>query len=94
MSSSGSAPGERRGGRKPGTLNKATKDIREIAQEYAGDAIATLVAVMNGKALAPAARVQAARELLAYGYGKPGPVVQPDADGGGVHVTIYGGLPE
>jgi hypothetical protein len=74
--------------------NKATRDIRQIAQEYAGDAIATLVAIMQGKALAPAARVQAARELLAYGYGRPGPVANPDADNGGLHVTIYSGLPE
>lgn len=91
---SGSAPGERRGGRKAGTPNRVTQDIRAIAQAHAGDAIAVLLEVMQGKALAPAARVQAARELLAYGYGKPGPVVQPDADGAGVHVTIYGGLPE
>lgn len=91
--SSGSAPGERRGGRKAGVPNKVTRDVRAIAQEYAGDAIATLVAIMQGKALAPAARVQAARELLGYAYGKPGPVAQPDADGR-VHVTIYGGLPE
>ncbi|MCK9365896.1 MAG: hypothetical protein M0P72_01940 [Metallibacterium scheffleri] len=88
----GSQPGERRGGRQRGTPNRATVDIRAIAQAHADDAVATLVAVMSGQDMPPAARVQAARELLAYGYGRPGPATQADPDG--MQVNIYNGLPD
>lgn len=65
----GSKPGERRGGRKAGTPNKATKDIRAIAQQYTGKAIARLVYLMDN-AESEAAQAAAARELLDRGHGK------------------------
>jgi hypothetical protein len=39
MSKRGAAPGERRGGRAKGTLNRATREIRTIAQEYGPEII-------------------------------------------------------
>ncbi|MBO9331855.1 hypothetical protein GHR37_22160 [Achromobacter xylosoxidans] len=77
----GSKPGERRGGRKKGVPNKATAEIKALAQQYGPDAIATLVSIMKATKQPPAARVAAAKELLDRAYGKS---VQP----------IEGGDPE
>jgi len=66
----GSKPGERRGGRKTGTPNKVTADIRAIAQDYGPSAITVLTEIMQSKEQPPAARVAAAKELLDRGYGK------------------------
>jgi hypothetical protein len=58
------------GGRKPGVPNKATRELKELAQPYAPEAINTLREIMaHGKT--EAARVAAARELLDRGYGRP-----------------------
>jgi len=65
----GSKPGERRGGRKKGTPNKATRELKELAREYTAAALATLKTVMEGSD-SDAARVAAAREFLDRGYGK------------------------
>lgn len=62
--------GVKYGGRQKGTPNKATKDIKAIAQQYTEQAIATLVDVMTNAKEAPA-RVAAANSLLDRGYGKP-----------------------
>ena len=48
MSGGGSKPGERRGGRKPGTPNKVTAELAGLARVHTADAIARLVAIMNG----------------------------------------------
>ena len=42
---SGSKPGERRGGRKKGTPNKATAEIREHAQRYTIEALEGLAQI-------------------------------------------------
>jgi len=71
-SNRGSKPGERRGGRKAGTPNRATASLKELAQQYTADALETLVSVLAGGAGIPAAaQVAAAKELLDRGYGKP-----------------------
>lgn len=57
-------------GRKPGSPNKATADIKAIAQDYGERAITRLVEIMEGKDFPPAAQVSAAKELLDRGYGK------------------------
>lgn len=68
----GSKPGERRGGRKKGTPNKATRDIKEAARQYTDVALGTLVSIMKGgEGVPPAAQVSAAKEILDRGYGKP-----------------------
>jgi len=69
VSNRGSKPGERRGGRKKGTLNKATAEIKDLAQEYAPAALRELARLTTG-ALSEAARVSAIKEILDRGYGK------------------------
>lgn len=59
------------GGRKKGTPNKATADIKAIAQPYGPDAVDALVKIMKNEEAPEAARVRAASELLDRGYGKP-----------------------
>lgn len=63
------AKGRKTGGRKAGTPNKVTADVRALAQEYTSEAIDTLVKLMRG-AEAEAARVAATKELLDRGHGK------------------------
>ncbi|BAH98978.1 hypothetical protein WSS15_03310 [Acetobacter pasteurianus] len=58
------------GGRQKGTPNKATREIKEIAQAYTDTAIATLAFIAeNGES--EAARVSAANSILDRAYGKP-----------------------
>jgi len=58
------------GGRKRGIPNKATRELKELAQPYASEAIQTLREIMEHGGT-EAARVAAARELLDRGYGRP-----------------------
>ena len=67
---SGSKPGERRGGRKRGTPNKATAEIREHAQQYTIEALEGL-ALIARNSTSDAARVSAWNALLDRGHGKP-----------------------
>lgn len=73
---SGSKPGERRGGRRKGTPNKATADIKVLAQQYTPAAIerlAVLGGLVNageGIALSEQAQVGALKELIDRGHGK------------------------
>lgn len=57
------------GGRKAGTPNRASADVKALAQDYGEEAIDKLVQVMR---TAPnyQAQVAAAKELLDRGYGK------------------------
>ncbi|GLQ96463.1 hypothetical protein [Dyella mobilis] len=64
------AKGKKTGGRSSGTPNKATQDIRKLAQDYGDEAINTLREIMNDKAQPAAARVAASEKLLDRGYGK------------------------
>jgi hypothetical protein len=88
VSNRGSKPGERRGGRQKGTLNKATRTVKEAAQEYTDEALKTLVAVMNDEAAPPAARVSAANGVLDRGHGKPGIYVDHTSSDGSMAVPM------
>jgi len=66
----GSKPGERRGGRQKGTPNKATAEVKVLAQKYAPAAIEELGRLSTG-AESEAARVAAGKEILDRAYGKP-----------------------
>ena len=57
-------------GRKPGIPNKATADIKALAQVHGSKAIAVLVKIMNDLSEPSAVRTTAAKELLDRGYGK------------------------
>jgi len=71
--------GVRVGGRQKGTLNKATKDVKALAQKHGADAIKTL-ATLAKKADSDAAKIAACRELLDRGYGKASQVIAGDPD--------------
>ncbi|MAL97153.1 MAG: hypothetical protein CL583_01765 [Alteromonadaceae bacterium] len=58
------------GGRKKGTPNKVTADVKEVAQQYGEEAIRSLVTIMRGEEYPPAARVAASKEILDRAYGK------------------------
>lgn len=63
------AHGKKTGGRKAGTLNKATIEVKEAARQYAPAALNRLYEIMeNGGS--DAAKVSAAREILDRAYGK------------------------
>ena len=81
----GRRPGERRGGRQPGTPNKATASVRALAQEHSPEAIEKLVYLMR-HAETEAARIAAVRELLDRAHGRP---TQPIAgeEGGSTAIT-------
>lgn len=57
------------GGRKAGTPNKTTADMRALAMTHAADAITTIVTLMQTSPN-DAVRLQAARELLDRCCGK------------------------
>ncbi len=71
------AKGKKTGGRKAGTPNKATAEVREIARQYTTEAVETLVSVMRDKGASDAAKVSAANALLDRGFGKPSIHVEP-----------------
>ena len=65
----GSRPGERRGGRQKGTLNKSTAEIKTLAQKYGPQIIANLWRMHNSSEIEDI-RFRAGKELLDRGYGK------------------------
>ena len=64
------AIGRKTGGRKAGTPNKTTADIKALAQSYAPKAVKEL-ARLALKAQSEQARVTAIKEILDRAYGKP-----------------------
>lgn len=64
------AAGRKTGGRVKGVPNKATRDIKALAQKHTPEALKTLVSIMKTSASDPA-RVAASKELLDRAYGKP-----------------------
>lgn len=73
-------------GRPKGALNKATKDIKALAQQHTPAALKTLVTILKDSE-SDAARVSAAKELLDRGYGKS-PQAITGTDGGPIVVEI------
>ena len=64
----GARPGA---GRPAGQPNKATRELKTLAQEYTSEAIKALAEVMRDKTAPAIARVKAAEALLDRGHGKP-----------------------
>lgn len=73
------AKGVKTGGRKAGTPNKATAEIKELARQYAPEALEALVNVIRSSD-SDAARVAAIREVLDRGYGKSTQYIGGDED--------------
>lgn len=69
-------------GRPRGSLNKATKEVKEAAKKYTKKALKTLVDITE-KGENESARVAAARELLDRAYGRPTQAVEHSGEGGG-----------
>lgn len=67
------------GGRRKGTPNKATAEVKALAQEWGEQAISTLGDIMTSDKSTEQARIAAARELLDRGYGKSRQGVDLDA---------------
>jgi hypothetical protein len=84
MPRGGSKPGERRGGRKKGTPNKLTAQLQtplaQAARRYDGNALQTLVAIMNDDTATTAARVRCAELILDRAHGKPAYLEDPNRD--------------
>ena len=90
MTNSGKKAGSTKtGGRKKGTPNKATADVRELAGEYTEDALKTLVQIMNDNKAAAAARIAAAKAVLDRGHGKPAQAVEHDIKDNGPPMVVF-----
>ena len=63
------ANGTKTGGRQKGTLNKATAEVRALAQEYGPDALKELHR-LSQEADSEAARVSACNAILERAYGR------------------------
>ena len=77
------------GGSRAGKPNRATADIKAIAQPYGPDAVSALVKIMKNEAAPEAARVRAASELLDRGYGKARQAIDLGGQGGGAHSLAF-----
>lgn len=75
------AKGVKTGGRKAGTPNKVTADIKALAQNYAADAI-TMLATILTTSENDSARISAAKELLDRGYGRASQAVEVNGEVG------------
>lgn len=84
------AAGRKTGGRVKGTPNKATRDIKALAQRHTPEALKTLVNIMKRSESDPA-RVAAAKELLDRAHGKPAQAVT--GEGGGPIALAISWLP-
>ena len=74
-------------GRKRGTRNKATAEVRDAAQKYTKQALKTLSEIAkNGKN--ESARVAAACAILDRGHGRPTQPIGGDADGPPLAATV------
>ena len=81
------------GGRKKGTLNKTTTDIKAIAQKYGKSSMEGIAKLANNAKTPAQTRLAAYGMLLDRGYGKPKQVVGGDGDGPAIthiHRVIIG----
>lgn len=86
--------GAKFGGRKPGTPNKITAEVRALAQQYSPAAFAELARLAT-QATSEQARVAAIKEILDRAYGKSPQALEVTGEGGAplaavINVTIAG----
>lgn len=77
------AIGKKTGGRRKGTPNKATADIKAAAAVHGPAALGALAEIATDASAPAAARVSAAVALLDRGFGKPTQAVELGGAGGG-----------
>lgn len=58
-------------GRPKGATNRASRELKALAQEHTALAVRTLANIMRRPKAPAAAQVHAAEVMLAYGHGKP-----------------------
>ena len=62
--------GEKRGGRKKGSKNKVTLEVKELAAPYGPKALKVLASIMEDEEANPSYRIAAGKEILDRAYGK------------------------
>jgi len=82
--------GRKTGGRKAGTPNRATAEIRQVAMLHGPAAIKRLAVLMRGPG--PVA-VAACRELLDRAYGRSPQPIDGDGQGGPMIINVITGVP-
>lgn len=91
MARPGRKPGSpKTGGRKAGTPNKATADVKSLAQKYAPAALEELARLAR-EAESEAARVAAIKEILDRAYGKSRQPIDGDGEGGLIKILMVRG---
>jgi hypothetical protein len=83
-------------GRKKGNLNKATREVKEIARPYGPGAVkvlAQLAGLIDGQPPAESepARIMACRELLDRAYGKATVLIAGDEERGPIKYEFFWG---
>ena len=84
MAGGGKRPGS---GRKKGTPNQATAEVRILCREHVPNVIAEL-ARLALNAESEGARVAAIKELLDRGFGKATQPIDGDGEGGAIKVEV------
>jgi hypothetical protein len=81
------AAGQKTGGRKPGTPNKATAEVKELALKHGPEAIRVAAKLMKS-AESETARLTAANMILDRAYGKASqPLEHTGKDGGPIETV-------
>ena len=70
MPGGGSKPGERRGGRKKGSVNFSTRELGAKAEEPALEVLDRLIALFLDETKPGEVRIKAGKIILERGYGK------------------------
>lgn len=99
----GSIPGERRGGRQPGTPNKRTLDLRERIAERMGESWCPVVAmaeIAESKDAPLDLRLRALAEIAPYIHARRRPMASPEDNVGlealvasAVSISVVTGVP-
>ena len=84
----GSAPGERRGGRRKGTPNRATMLVRERLAELGCDPVAGLAAIAMDEANGLELRARCYSDLLSFSAPKPKSIELAGADAGPQKIVV------
>jgi len=84
------ATGRKTGGRRKGTPNKATSEVRGAAQQYTVEALGGLAEIARSGD-SDAARVAAWKAILDRGHGRPVVSVDAQVD---TQITVVTGVPK
>lgn len=86
MAGKGSPKGVRLGGRKKGTPNKSTAELKQLARQYTEVALIELARLVT-QAESEQARVAAIKEIFDRGYGKATQFIAGDEDAAPIRVS-------